>query len=64
MGRIGTISNSFGSSYPKRPSMGQIGPQDIGADLAFGADLALSILQCTPIGGLALLLHSIFTGCR
>ena len=27
--------------------MGQIGPRDIGADLDFGADLALSILQCT-----------------
>ena len=26
--------------------MGQIGPRDIGADLDFGADLALSILQC------------------
>ena len=26
--------------------MAKIGPQDIGADLAFGADLALSILQC------------------
>ena len=25
--------------------MGQIGAKDIGADLAFGADLALSILQ-------------------
>ena len=31
---------------PKRPNMGQIGPRDIGADLDFGADLALSILQC------------------
>ena len=26
--------------------MGQIGPRDIGADLDFGADLTLSILQC------------------
>ena len=25
--------------------MTKIGPQDVGADLAFGADLALSILQ-------------------
>ena len=31
---------------PKRPNMGQIDPRDIGADLDFGADLALSILQC------------------
>ena len=31
---------------PKRPNMGQIGPQEIGADLAFGADSALSISQC------------------
>ena len=31
---------------PKRPNMGQIGPRDIGADLAFRADLALFILQC------------------
>ena len=31
---------------PKRPNMGQIGPRDIGADLDFGADLALSILHC------------------
>ena len=35
---------------PKRPNMSQIGPQDIGADLAFGADLALSILQCVKHG--------------
>jgi len=34
---------------PKRPNMGQIGPRDIGADLDFGADLALSILQCIII---------------
>ena len=26
--------------------MFQIGPQEIGADLAFGVDLALFILQC------------------
>ena len=32
---------------PKRPNMGQIGPRDIGVDLAFRADLALFILQCT-----------------
>ena len=31
---------------PKRPNMGQIGPRDIGVDLAFRADLALFILQC------------------
>ena len=30
--------------------MTKIGPQDIGADLAFGADLALSILQCVNHG--------------
>ena len=30
--------------------MSQIRPQDIGADLAFGADLALSILQCVKHG--------------
>ena len=49
MGRIGTIWNCFGSCYPKRPNMGQIGPQEIGADLAFGADWALSILQCSSL---------------
>ena len=32
--------------WPKQYNMGQIGPRDIGADLAFGADLALFILQC------------------
>ena len=30
--------------------MTKIGPQDIRADLAFGADLALSILQCVKHG--------------
>ena len=30
--------------------MTKIGPQDIGADLAFGADLALSISQCVKHG--------------
>ena len=31
---------------PKQHNMGQIGPRDIGVDLAFRADLALFILQC------------------
>ena len=34
---------------PKRPNMGQIDPRDIGVDLAFRADLALFILQCSPL---------------
>ena len=32
---------------PKRTSRVQTGPQDIGASLAFGVNLALFILQCT-----------------
>ena len=35
----------------KRPNMGQIGPRDIGVDLAFRADLALFILQCVVLWG-------------
>ena len=31
----------------------QIGPRDIGADLAFGVDLALFILQCISFVGCA-----------
>ena len=34
---------------PKRPNMGQIGPGDIGADLAFGANLALFIFKNSPL---------------
>ena len=30
--------------------MFQIGPREIGADLAFGVDLALFILQCAILG--------------
>ena len=40
----------FVNVCPTRPNMGQIGPRDIGADLAFGADLALFILQCGLMG--------------
>ena len=43
---------------PKRPNMGQIGPRDIGADLDFGADLALSILQCRSLVLNSLITHA------
>ena len=45
-GRNGTCPTRFGSNSPKRTLMGQIGPREIGANLAFGVNLALLILQC------------------
>ena len=45
-GRNGTCPTRFGSNSPKRTLMGQIGPREIGANLAFGVNLALFILQC------------------
>ena len=46
-GRNGTCSARFDSNSPKRTLMGQTGPREIGANLAFGVNLALFILQCT-----------------
>ena len=46
MGRNGTCPARFGSNSPKRTLMGQTGPREIGANLAFGVNLALFILQC------------------
>ena len=46
-GRNGTCPARFGSNSPKRTLMGQTGPREIGANLAFGVNLALFILQCT-----------------
>ena len=45
-GRNGTCPTRFGSNSPKRTLMGQTGPREIGANLAFGVNLALFILQC------------------
>ena len=45
-GRNSTCPNRFGSNSPKRTLMGKISPQQIGANLAFGVNLALFILQC------------------
>ena len=45
-GRNGTCPARFGSNSPKRTLMGQTGPREIGANLAFGVNLALFILQC------------------
>ena len=44
-GRNDTCPTRFGSNSPKRTLMGQIGPREIGANLAFGVNLALFILQ-------------------
>ena len=46
MGRNGTCPARFGSNSPKRTLMGQTGPREIGANFAFGVNLALFILQC------------------
>ena len=48
-GRNDTCPTRFGSNSPKRTLMGQIGPREIGANLAFGVNLALFILQWTAI---------------
>ena len=45
-GRNGTCSARFGLNSPQRTSRGQISPKDIGANSAFGVNLALFILQC------------------
>ena len=45
-GRNGTCPARFGSNSPKRTLMGQTGPREIGANLAFGVNLALFILRC------------------
>ena len=39
----------FGLNNPKRTSRGRIGPQDIGAKLTFGVNLALFILHCAVL---------------
>ena len=44
-GLTGTFLTRFGLNSLKRPSTGQIGPQNISADLAYGVNLALFILQ-------------------
>ena len=45
-GQNGTCPARFGSNSPKRTLMGQTSPREIGANLAFGVNLALFILRC------------------